>query len=591
MLLTVLVIIVMIVVIVIDKMIKESKWTTNFKNTSMGSGMIKEFEHQKEEATESPEKKYSINIDSINSAMKISKELAERSIARGMQMQNEDGPQRSWAIAGGMADGLFGPGAGAAVAIKTMQDNAEATRKHHEMGKQMMELGVKDLERVNDNWRELLEIANNRKDKFKYSQLMPDLLDFFEYSADGVSVSDLKKIEITEYTKSGTSKTTINAVDAYNNLGYFQANIKIKNKKDDIFPEDIDKERIDGGFIINLYDDDKKVAYGYVTDGSWNVKNHSDVGFKSEINKDIIFKLVDDSQFIVWDKKYSVKFSDPNLWLVKVHDTSYVSSFEKKLKKEKQNDDIELIEDEEIVNKPKEKQKSKKELEVEYKHKIEESFDDNKKSIIKKVILSKIEYALTDLMFKDIEKEIDLNVSDVPYEYIRKFYEEYLLKMFDELKPIKDNIKNDVLKLVRSSIDDKKIIEEISKKYNVDESIISLYLTKAKNTIKNEVEKEQSIERKKYAKRILQENHFDTEQTIIAIKEKYDFSENRIRRDISDAKKELMLEIEKNVADILIENEGNAFKSIKVLMDKYNLDKETAKKCVEKAYKDFGSNS
>ena len=128
-------------------------------------------------------------------------------------------------------------------------------------------------------------------------------------------IPNSKEIKITQYTKDGFKNTAINAIGAYNSLGYFEATISIKNNKSESNSENNNKERIDGGFMIDVYDNDEKIAFGYVSDGNWKVDDCSDVGFKSEINKEIVFKIID-SKKILPNKKYTIKLSNPNLWTV-----------------------------------------------------------------------------------------------------------------------------------------------------------------------------------------------------------------------------------------------------------------------------------
>ena len=96
--------------------------------------VAREFNFRVNDAKKNQRDRYTIDMSVINQFTNLVKDLKMSEINRGIQMQKEQGPQKDWAIAGGIANGLLGGMAGVAVAVGTMQDNIESTIRHHENG-------------------------------------------------------------------------------------------------------------------------------------------------------------------------------------------------------------------------------------------------------------------------------------------------------------------------------------------------------------------------------------------------------------------------------------------------------------------------
>lgn len=297
------------------KGIIEEKWIEQYKKEDDGY-ISKQFDFKIKNAKETPKQRYTIDIASMNRFANLGMQLAAGNINRGLQMQNEQGPQKDWAIAGGIADGLFGGGAGAAVALKTMQDNMEATRKHHETGKRMVKDGIKNIKRIDESMKGANKLAKeiNKTDNFEYTDVMPKLIKCFEF----VSVSIISNETKTMYKANSLGKVEqyqLNELTAYNSLVFFKAKYKIKNNFHEMYPEHKEKE-IDGAFKISLYDGEQEIAYSYIFGDNWSVNDLKNAGFKAMVEGNTTFKLIDSNIKIIPSKNYTAKFSEPNLWLV-----------------------------------------------------------------------------------------------------------------------------------------------------------------------------------------------------------------------------------------------------------------------------------
>lgn len=288
------------------EMFKDS-WEEHVK--SMFASIVKE-------AKESQKQKYTIDLSGLEQFANIVKGYKANEIQRGIEMQYEKGSQNDWAIAGGIASGLLGGAAGTAVAINTMQENIESTRKHHERGQKMVENGINGIESINRSMEKVNKIAAdiNRNEYYEYTNVIPNLLNSFEF--ENVSIITNETTELHKVTTFGGLKTyKINDLIAYNAIGFFKANISLKNNFHKLFPEEKNKV-IDGSFKISLYDGEKEIGYSYISGDNWSVDELEKVGFKEKIECKKIFKLVNKNIEIIPGKKYIAKFSQPNLWLV-----------------------------------------------------------------------------------------------------------------------------------------------------------------------------------------------------------------------------------------------------------------------------------
>ena len=264
--------------------------------------------------------KYTVDMSLINHVMGVMQDFNVSQIKTGIKMQNEDGPQSDWAIAGGIASGLFGPSAGAAAAIATMQDNIESTRKHHELGRQIEESARQNYDDLNKSWDalkkvEVKQISINRVNNFEYSEIMPELLNCFK--PESVFIPYTNTIQLVETTMLGSIRIhDINELRAYNSIGFFRANIYIKNNFHELFPTEDNKE-IDGSFKVVICDGNRNVAYSYIMGDTGAYDNSRAAGFKNDIKTTLTFKLFDRNEIVDINKNYSLKFYEPNLWLVK----------------------------------------------------------------------------------------------------------------------------------------------------------------------------------------------------------------------------------------------------------------------------------
>lgn len=275
----------------------------------------RQFNFRVEDAKEDQQRKYSINMDAINQFTSLVKDLKMSEISRGLEMQTEESPQKDWAIAGGIASGLFGGMVGAAVALETMKENIEATRKHHEVGRKMVENGIQGIENINNDMEKVSEIAVkiNSSQYFEYTDVMPDLINCFE--VENVRVIADESVKVTKIkTFGGLEIYNLNKLLAYNSLGFFEAIISIKNNFYDVFPNET-KKKIDGAFKVSIYDGDKEIAYGYITGDNWSVDNLSSAGFRKSFERKVTFKLLNKTTVVSSSINYTAKLSEPNLWL------------------------------------------------------------------------------------------------------------------------------------------------------------------------------------------------------------------------------------------------------------------------------------
>ena len=276
----------------------------------------KEFNYLVRSAKQNQEKRYSINTSAINYFSNLVKDLEMDRIRLGTQMQKECGPQKDWAIAGGIASGLLGGAGGTAVALATIQDNINSTKRHHENGREIVEKATKVIEEIDKNMDAVNKIAaeKNNTDHFAYTEALPTLIKYFKCE----NVSIIKNETVTLYTPKmfgGLETHYLDKLKAYNSIGYLEAKISIKNNFHSLFPTETHK--IDGAFKISLYNGETKIAYSYVSGDSWSINNLKNAGFKDSFEIKALFKLIDKQIKIDPQKTYTAKFSEPNLWLVR----------------------------------------------------------------------------------------------------------------------------------------------------------------------------------------------------------------------------------------------------------------------------------
>lgn len=274
----------------------------------------KDFNYLVRCAKQNPKKRYSINTSVINHFSNLVKGLEMDRIRRGAEMQKELGPQKDWAIAGGIASGL-GAG-GSAVALATIQENIDSTKRHHEAGRKMVEDGIKAIDEIDKNMDAVNKIAAeiNNTDHFTYTEALPTLIEYF--TCENVSI--IKNETVSLYTAKmfgGLEEHHLDKFKAYNSIGFFEAKISMKNSFYSSFPTET--RAIDGGFKISLYDGKTEIAYSYISGDGWSINNPKNAGFKNSFEVRVLFKLVDKQIKIDPQKTYTAKFSEPNLWLVK----------------------------------------------------------------------------------------------------------------------------------------------------------------------------------------------------------------------------------------------------------------------------------
>ena len=279
-----------------------------------------EFNQHVKYSKEKPQERYSVDMGLINQVHGLMQGYLSSQMQKGIQMQSEEGPQTDWAIAGGFANGLAGAGVGVAVALSTMQDNIESTRKHHELGRKL-ELNAKDnLESLNSSMESLYSkkidnhISGNRINNFEVSDEMPELIDCFQL--DNITVNTYSTMKIVEASLlNGGKMVEINEYAAYRSIGYFKATVYINNNFYTMFNNEKDR-KIDGSFKVSILEDGREIAYSYVN-GKYAIDNISEVGFGNKINEEMLFKFVNGCVNLNPNIDYTVKLSDPYLWLVK----------------------------------------------------------------------------------------------------------------------------------------------------------------------------------------------------------------------------------------------------------------------------------
>lgn len=279
--------------------------------------VAREFNFRVNDAKKNQRDRYTIDMSVINQFTNLVKDLKMSEINRGIQMQKEQGPQKDWAIAGGIANGLLGGMAGVAVAVGTMQDNIESTIRHHENGRKMVENGIRGIETIDKDMKKVNQIAVNinHTDNFEYTDVLPELINCFEFERVSIIADETTTIYKTKMF-GGLEEYNLNKLQAYNSIGFFEAKISIKNNFHLLFPNENEKQ-IDGAFKIILYDENREIAYGYVSGDNWSLDDLKRVGFKEKFERKVTFKLVDKRIEISPNKNYTAKFSEANLWLVK----------------------------------------------------------------------------------------------------------------------------------------------------------------------------------------------------------------------------------------------------------------------------------
>jgi hypothetical protein len=109
-------------------------------------------------AKETAQERYHIDYSAISSYIDLGQRLAMNNVQTGMEMQKSKGPQTDWAIVGGLTSGLAGGAAGVAAAVDTMRQNEEATRKYHELGRNIVEQGCQAYQSLEKNRNDILAV-------------------------------------------------------------------------------------------------------------------------------------------------------------------------------------------------------------------------------------------------------------------------------------------------------------------------------------------------------------------------------------------------------------------------------------------------
>ena len=246
------------------------------------------YDYAKESFSESPDKKYSIDYDTINHVINLTKGLIANDIATGQRMQQEKGPQQDWAIVGGLVSGSAGGLAGVAAAADVMRQNAEATEKHHALGRDIEQRAIKNYASLSESQR---QINTQKLNGLTYTVAVPSL--------------------------STAIKVQCNNVSNYS-TGYLDADLTFTVHTEDFFPGTSKKARIDGSVMVELLDKQNKVvASGYYSAPSRSGNDLSKTGFvPPSFNVKVVMKLFDQN----FNKLtgYSARISETNLWLLKV---------------------------------------------------------------------------------------------------------------------------------------------------------------------------------------------------------------------------------------------------------------------------------
>ena len=246
-----------------------------------------DYNETKEEALKTSNQRYELDFATLKFALNLGKELAMNNVQTGIALQNTDAPQADWAIAGGLASGLAGGFAGAHAALDTMRQNAEATERQHQRGRELVKEGVKSYQSYEDSEREI----------------MSETYDNFTYSKNDEELINKIKIELDSTENYG--------------VGYIRASVKISADRNYVFPGTNKTAVIDGSVRVDLYDKDgvQLMASGYYCPPGRFGNDRTKTGFGLGVYKTITLK---EEPGVTFNKHNGcqVKLSNPNLWLL-----------------------------------------------------------------------------------------------------------------------------------------------------------------------------------------------------------------------------------------------------------------------------------
>lgn len=243
----------------------------------------------KKEALKTPKERYTVDLGTISFVMGLAQGLAMNDVQTGIEMQNTDAPQADWAIAGGLASGVAGGFAGVGAAIDTINQNAEATKRQHKRGRDLVEQGMKNYQRLENDKKAIMSATY---DGFTYSGIDSELIN--------------------------NLKAELYSAESYG-IGYMCAKVKILAGRNYDFPGTNKKAVIDGSVRVDLYDKGgiKLLASGYYCPPGRYGNDKTKTGFGLDGCKTITLK---EEVGVSFDKNdgYQIKLADPNLWLLQL---------------------------------------------------------------------------------------------------------------------------------------------------------------------------------------------------------------------------------------------------------------------------------
>lgn len=248
-----------------------------------------DYNDTKKAALKTPKERYTVDLGMISFVMGLAQGLAMNDVQTGIEMQNTDAPQADWAIAGGLASGVAGGFAGVGAAIDTINQNAEATKCQHKRGRDLVEQGMKNYQRLEDDKK----------------AVMSESYDDFTYGVRDSKLISKLKVELYSAESYG--------------IGYMCAKVKISAGRNYDFPGTNKKAVIDGSVRVDLYDKGgiKLLASGYYCPPGRYGNDKTKTGFGLDGCKTITLK---EEEGVSFDKNdgYQIKLSDPNLWLLQL---------------------------------------------------------------------------------------------------------------------------------------------------------------------------------------------------------------------------------------------------------------------------------
>lgn len=207
-------------------------------------------------------------------------------------------PKEDWAILGGIAEGIAGPAAGAAVAMNAMQENAKAKKEHMDMATSLYVMGLRaeaeakaNIEQGTKERDELLKRMTSVSRKKVFGEDVVDEKELFRLMEIKATI---KKEESAALRVQATVNTSSNFC-----LGYYSDITAFKN---------ISSKKslaIDGTLLANVYCGRKLVGTALLPlpiDG---------IGKKTHY-----VRLEGICKNYCWKDDYTVKFSPHKLWLI-----------------------------------------------------------------------------------------------------------------------------------------------------------------------------------------------------------------------------------------------------------------------------------